>query len=138
MNNKSETTVSFQNRAAILIATIITGLLGFCVWRYYSGFGEYWIRYYISGIVYVIFWCLFFFLLWPNKKNIFRIPIAVFIATCTLEFLQLWKPAFLQCFRSTPLGAALIGTCFVWLQFPFYVLGAAISVFLLAIFAKQK
>ena len=138
MNNKSKTIVSLKNRVTVLIAAVITGLLGFCLWRYYSGWGEYWIRFYISGIIYVMFWCLFFFLFWPGKKNIFRIPLAVFVATCALEFLQIWKPAFLQSFRSTLLGSALLGTSFVWLQFPYYVAGAAISVLLLTILAGQK
>ena len=79
-----------------------------------------------------------FFLLWPRKKNIIRIPVAVFIATCILEFLQLWKPEFLQIFRATLIGAALIGTDFVWLQFPYYLLGTVLSALLLAILAREK
>ena len=74
MSNKSETAVSSQNRIAVLIAAIITGVSGFCMWRYYCGLGKYWIRFYATAIIYEIFWCLFFFLFWPYRKNIFRIP----------------------------------------------------------------
>jgi hypothetical protein len=79
-------------------------------------------------------YCVF----WPRKAYIVRIPLVVFISTCILEFLQLWKAEFLQSFRATLVGAALIGTDFVWLQFPFYVLGSAVSIALLALLANKK
>jgi len=109
--------------------------LGFCMWRYYDGWGRYWVRYYFSGVVYVLVWCLLFFLFWPSRANVIRIPILVFAATCVLEFLQLWEPHLLQAFRSTVIGAALIGTSFVWLQFPFYVLGTIVSTVFLGLLA---
>jgi hypothetical protein len=76
-------------------------------------------------------WCLALFFIWPGRKNIVRIPIIVFILTCVLEFLQLWNPGFLFRIRSTLLGMAILGTDFVWLQFPFYILGTAVSILLL-------
>jgi hypothetical protein len=108
------------------------------MWRYYDGWGHYWVRYYFAGAVYVIIWCLFFFLFWPSRMNVIRVPIVVFTVTCALEFLQLWRPDFLQAFRSTLVGAALIGTSFVWLQFPFYVLGAVVSIILLSLLVNIK
>jgi hypothetical protein len=126
-----------KKRIRILVCLAIATLAGFWMWRYYRGWGEYWVRYYVTGTIYEIIWCLAFFFLWPSKANIVRIPVIVFILTCILEFLQLWKPEFLEKFRATLVGAALIGTDFVWLQFPFYVLGSAFSVFLLAILAGQ-
>jgi hypothetical protein len=108
------------------------------MWRYYDGWAGYWVRYYFSGAVYVLIWCLLFFLLRPSRKNAVRIPLVVFIATCALEFLQLWKPDFLQAFRSTLAGAALLGTSFVWLQFPFYLLGAIVSIIILSLLEKIK
>jgi len=108
------------------------------MWRYYDGWGRYWVRYYFSGAVYVIIWSLLFFLFWPSRRNVIRIPIAVFTATCILEFLQLWRLDFLQAFRSTLAGAALMGTTFVWLQFPFYVLGAIVSIIMLRLLIKIK
>jgi hypothetical protein len=125
-------------RRIILLRLCLAAASGFYMWRYYNGWGSYWVRFYFSGSVYVAVWCLLFFLLWPSRKNIIRIPTAVFIATCALEFLQLWRPDFLQAFRSTLAGAALIGTCFVWLQFPFYVLGAIGSIIILSLLEKIK
>ena len=112
--------------------------MGYLMWRHYHGWGEYWVRYYVSGAVYEIIFCLAFFFLWPSKANIIRIPIVVLLATCALECLQLYKAEFLEEFRRTLIGAALIGTDFVWLQFPFYILGVVISVFLLAALYKRR
>jgi len=127
-----------RTRIKILFCLIIATLLGFWMWRYYRGWAEYWVRFYVSGAVYEIIWCLFFFFFWPRKAYFVRIPVIVFISTCILEFLQLWKAEFLQSFRATLVGAALIGTDFVWLQFPFYVLGSAVSIALLALLAHKK
>jgi hypothetical protein len=122
--------------AVLCLAIVIP--LGYWMWRYYRGLGENWVRFYVSGIVYEIVWCLVLFFFWPRRAYIVRIPVVVFIATCILEFLQLWKPAFLQAFRATLVGAALIGTDFVWQQFPYYILGSAISVLILAILANRE
>jgi hypothetical protein len=130
--------VSIKERIKILLCLVIAAMAGFWMWRYYRGWGEYWVRFYVSGAVYEIIWCLVLFFFWPRKAYIVRIPLIVFILTCGLEFLQLWEAGFLEKFRATLVGAALIGTDFVWLQFPFYVLGSAISVFLLAILAGRE
>ena len=127
-----------KKRLITFLCLCIAVASGFYMWRYYNGPGKYWVRYYYSGSVYVAIWCLLFFLLWPGRKNVIRIPVSVFIATCALELLQLWKPDFLQAFRSTLAGAALIGTSFVWLQFPFYILGVVVSIIILSLLAKIK
>jgi hypothetical protein len=126
-----------KQRIKILFCLIIATLLGFGIWRYYRGWAEYWIRFYISGAIYEIIWCLFLFFFWPHKAHIVRIPLIVFIFTCALEFLQLWKAEFLQSFRATLVGMALIGTDFVWLQFPFYVLGSVVSAGLLWLLSEK-
>ena len=127
-----------KKRIRVLLCLVIATILGFWMWRYYRGWAEYWIRFYVTAAIYEIIWCLFSFFFWPRRTNIVRIPVIVFVATCILEFLQLWKAEFLQNIRATLIGAALIGTDFVWLQFPFYILGSAISVSLLAILAEQE
>jgi len=118
-------------RILSLVLLLILSLMGFWIWRYYQGWAEGWIRFYISGIVYVMVLSVGLFAVLPGGRNVWRIPLIVFILTCGLEFLQLYKPPFLQAFRSTLIGAALIGTCFVWLQFPFYIAGALFSYLLL-------
>ncbi len=127
-----------RTRIKVLLCLVIATLSGFWMWRYYRGWEQELVRFYITGAVYEIIWCLVFFFLWPRKAYIVRIPLIVFISTCILEFLQLWKAEFLEEIRATLIGAAIIGTDFVWLQFPFYVLGSAVSVFLLAILANKE
>jgi len=125
-------------RVFALVLLCIFTPLGFYMWRYYDGFARYRVKFYLSGSVYEIIWCLVFYFFWPRRKNILPIAVGVFIATCILEFLQLWQADFLERFRSTLIGAALIGTDFVWLQFPFYVLGIIFSILLLLIIEKTK
>lgn len=132
-------TVFFSRRRIFaLVCICIFTPLGFYMWRYYDGFARYWVRFYLSSSVYEIIWCLVFYFLWPRRKNIIPIAADVLFATCVLEFLQLWQPQFLQQFRATLIGSALIGTDFVWLQFPFYVLGVILSVLLLMIIDRTK
>jgi hypothetical protein len=53
--------------------------------------------------------------------------VAVFAVTCALEVLQLWHPAPLEAVRGTFLGRTLLGTTFVWWDFPHYALGCALG-----------
>ena len=56
--------------------------------------------------------------------------ITVLVVTCTLAFLQLWHPAFLEAIRSTFLGRTLIGTTFAWWDLPHYAVGCALGTWL--------
>ena len=89
----------------------------------YGGPGHHWFNDYGAGVVYEVFWCVFVFLFFPRKEAAMKIAVGVFLATSLLEILQLWQPSFLQQVRSTFLGKALLGTTFVWWDFPHYALG---------------
>lgn len=130
-NISEKVTNLLRIRIISFVLLIILSAIGFWMWRLFEGPGRYWVRYYVSGIVYVMILSVGLFTILPGRKNILRIPLIVFVLTCCLEFLQLYKPPMLQTFRSTLFGAALIGTCFVWLQFPFYIAGALCSYILL-------
>ena len=125
-----------EKRLSTFICLAVIGFGGFFLWRYWRGPAEHWVRFYLTGAIYVMFWCLVFFFIWPTKANTLRIPVIVFIATCILEFLQLWKPEFLMNIRDTLIGAAILGTCFVLLQFPYYILGMLLSILLLKHLSK--
>ena len=127
-----------EKRLSIFICLAVIGFGGFFLWRYWRGPAEHWVRFYLTGAIYVIFWCLVLFFIWPTKANVLRIPGIVFIATCILEFLQLWKPEFLLKIRATLIGQAILGTDFVWLQFPYYVLGMLLSILLLKHLSKYS
>lgn len=135
--NLRTTNSFFRQRMGVLLSLCVVTPLSFWLWRYYDGPYRVWIRFYVTGIFYVIFWCLVLFFFWPRKQNAFKIAAVVFVVTCILEVLQLWKAPFLQRIRSTVLGMAIIGTCFVWRQFPYYVLGSLIGFAWLRILGKK-
>jgi len=116
----------FLKRKWIFVALFIVTPTGF-LFKWYPGLGHHWFNNYGAGIMYEIFWCMVVFLFYPRKEAATKIAVGVFLITCILEILQLWQPAFLQQLRSTFLGGALLGTTFVWWDFPHYVLGCLIA-----------
>ena len=114
-------------RKWILLSLCLVIPLGFW-FKFYTGPGEFWFNNYGAGLVYEIFWCLVVFLLVrPVRENTVKIAVMVFVGTCLLEVLQLWHPMFLESIRKTFLGSAILGTTFVWWDFPHYVLGSTIG-----------
>ncbi len=83
----------------------------------------------LASVSYVVFWCLIAFLLFPKRKAITPIAVGVLLATFTLEILQQWQPPWLQEFRGTYLGGALVGTKFGASDFLYYVVGGLIGWF---------
>ena len=102
----------------------------------YSGPGARWIGNSFGGVVYVAFWCLFGLLIYPQAapKLISGIVLGL---TCGIETLQLWHPPFLQAVRSTFLGKALLGSTFVWMDFMYYFVGAAIGWYWLVLLKRS-
>jgi len=94
----------------------------------YTGVGESWIQFYFGGVIYEIFWCVFFAFL-ISSASALRIVVWVLVVTCVLEFLQLWHPPFLEWIRATFLGRALFGSSFSWLDFRHYFLGCILGFF---------
>jgi len=105
---------------------LVTGLgFGF---KYYRGWSNWWFNDYGAGVMYEIFWCLLFSLIWSNSKHTTRIAVGVLLVTCALEILQLWHGwDFLERTRSTFIGKTLLGTTFVWWDFPHYILGCIVG-----------
>jgi hypothetical protein len=98
--------------------------------KVYQGPLEAWVSNSLGGVFYEIFWCLFFFVLFPRGKP-WQVVLPVFIVTCALEFLQLWHPAWLESLRAPFLGRALLGTSFAWSDIPYYAAGCGIGWWLL-------
>src|SRR5690349_16948591 len=107
--------------AAISIAIVIP--LGLYT-KVYSGPGRAWVNDSLGGVLYEILWCLAAIFAVPRWKP-GPIALAVLIATCGLEFLQLWHPPFLQAARANLIGRLILGDTFVWSDFPYYFLGSA-------------
>jgi hypothetical protein len=114
------------SRSLTLLLIAITVPLGFGL-KYYSGPGHIWCNLYGAAVLYEVFWCLAAFLLFPSRKAIVPIAIIVFLATCGLEFLQLWRPPVLQAIRSFRPGVWLIGNGFDWWDFPHYITGCVLG-----------
>ena len=113
----------FLRRWPILVSLCVITPAGFWC-KSYAGPGSRWFNDYGGGVAYEIFWCLVVFFFWPRRKDAVKIAVGVFIVTCALETLQLWHLIFLEQIRATFAGKALIGTTFVWWDFPHYALGS--------------
>ena len=113
-------------RRRVVASLLVVTPLGF-LFKLYAGPGQRWFNNYGAGVLYVIFWCLVLFLIWPRRERAARIAAGVLAATCLLEVLQLWHPPLLEQVRATFLGRALVGTTFAWWDLPHYLLGAALG-----------
>jgi hypothetical protein len=111
----------YARRWTLLSLALIVPAGFYC--KFYRGPLHVWVNDSLGGTFYVAFWCLVVFLLWPRAASV-RIAAGVLVATCVLEFLQLWHPPFLEMLRSHFLGATILGTTFDWGDFPYYFLGA--------------
>jgi hypothetical protein len=109
-----------------ILSIILIAPLGLYSKRGYHGPGAAWARDSLGGVFYVIFWCLAVSLA-LRRATAARIAIAVLIATCILEFLQMWHPPLLEMARSTFVGRTILGSFFDWSDFPYYFAGAAIG-----------
>ena len=96
--------------------------------KFYEGPAAHWVNNSLGGVFYEIFWCLLIFFLVPGVRPAL-IAVGVLLVTCGLECMQLWHPPFLQWIRGTFLGAAVLGTSFVWTDFPYYFAGSGIGWF---------
>ena len=113
-------------RKYALLSLLLVIPLGF-LFKFYSGPARWWFNDYGVGILYVIFWVLLIFLLFPHEKAANRIPLWVFLLTSALEVTQLWHPVILEKVRSHFLGSTLVGTSFTWWDFPHYAVGGIIG-----------
>ena len=118
-----------RNRWSLLSLALIIPL-GFCT-KTYSGPASGWVHNSLGGVLYVIFWSILFSLFFPRSRR-WKIALAVLLATCSLEILQLWHPPFLEAIRSTFMGATLIGNSFSWTDMIHYLIGSLLSLALLS------
>lgn len=109
----------------MLLSLVIIAIIGISS-KLYSGPFENWVNNSLGGVFYVIFWCLFAFLFFARSRP-WIIAVSVLCVTCFLEFLQLWHVPALELIRGNVLGKALIGSAFVWSDFPYYFIGCALG-----------
>ncbi len=111
-----------KKRFITLIIILIVIPIGFYS-KFYKGIYANWVNNSLGGIFYEIFWILLIYLFFTRLKTVY-IALIVLLATCALEFLQLWHPPFLQILRSNFIGVTILGNSFVWNDFPYYFIGS--------------
>ncbi|MFK7769493.1 MAG: DUF2809 domain-containing protein [Mariniblastus sp.] len=110
--------------AMLFCAMTVVACFGYAAVR--DNLPEWWAGY-GGGIPYVMFWISVWFLIFPFRNCVLTICIGATLVTCGLEFLQLWQPEWLVKIRSTRFGAALLGSGFVWKDFPPYFIGGLLG-----------
>lgn len=125
-----------KKRKWTLLSIVIVVPVGFLC-KLYSGPASFWVNDSLGGVFYEIFWCLLIFLFFREMKP-FNIALIIFVVTCSLEFLQLWHPHLLEFFRSFFIGKTVLGTSFIWTDFPYYFIGCAISYFWMIFLKKME
>lgn len=105
--------------------------------KFYSGPASTWVADSFGGLLYVLFWILLAVAILP-RHSVVIIAGIVLGMTCTLEFLQLWHPAWLEPIRASFLGHALLGNTFSWSDFPYYLVGALSGIGLVRIWCEAK
>ncbi|MFU8843307.1 MAG: DUF2809 domain-containing protein [Bacteroidales bacterium] len=122
-----------MNRQRLIVGLLVLIItpLGFYT-KFYEGAGSRWVNDSLGGLLYVVFWCLVVFIAFPKSRSS-RIAVAVFLATCLLEFLQLWRPPFLEFLRSFFIGRTILGNSFNWMDFPYYFIGSVIGYFIIRV-----
>ena len=111
----------FKYRIALLISLSIILPLGYVV-RFYGSAPE-WLNDSFGSIAYQILWIVLVALLFPQASPLWT-AIGVCLASCFIEFLQLWHPPFLEAIRATFLGRLILGNTFTWSDFPSYFIGS--------------
>jgi Protein of unknown function (DUF2809) len=79
-----------------------------------------------GSIAYQIFWILFVLFVYP-RADLRWTAIWVCVGSCAIELLQLYQPPWLQSIRSTFLGRLVLGTTFLWSDFPAYFVGSYVG-----------
>jgi len=123
-----------QSRKITLFFLLFIIPLGFYT-KFYSGPAHVWVNNSLGGLLYEIFWCLIFFFIFP-KANPIKIALWVFSITCTLEFLQLWHPPFLEFLRGNFIVRTILGNSFNWGDFPYYFVGSLVGYYILVLIKK--
>ena len=114
-----------KRQLIIIVSIFFITPIGFYS-KFYKGPAAHWINDSLGGMFYVVFWCLVFYFLFPKSKT-YIIALSVLTATCILECLQLWHPPFLEFIRQNFIGRTILGSSFVWTDFPYYFIGCFVG-----------
>lgn len=94
--------------------------------KFYPGPGSDWLNNSFGGVPYMLLWMALVAMIWPHLAPGW-VALGVLAATCLLEVLQLWQPAWLQALRATLPGRLLLGNTFSPSDFWYYIAGAGLG-----------
>jgi hypothetical protein len=112
---------SYPSRLVVLVNILAIVPLGYII-RFSPSLPEY-IRDPFGSIAYQLFWILLVLFIYP-PANLRLTAIWVCVGSCAIEFFQLYQPPWLQAIRATLPGRLVLGTSFVWSDFPAYFVGS--------------
>ena len=115
---------AFKYRVALLISIVVIVPLGYAV--RFHGLAPEWLNDSFGSVAYEIFWILLVALLFPQASPLWT-AVRVCLATCALEFLQLWQHPLLQAMRATLPGRLILGNTFTGSDFPSYLIGSVLG-----------
>jgi Protein of unknown function (DUF2809) len=129
--------LKYRLAAVVTMAAVVP--MGY--WVRFHGPGPEWLNDALGSVAYEVFWIALFWGCFVGRtfgvgRSPFRISFAVFLATCGLEFLQLWQPPVLQALRATIPGRLVLGNTFGWTDFPPYMAGSALGYFWVKFLSK--
>jgi len=111
-------------RAALFL--VVAAAIGLAM-KAYAGPGRWWIENWGASFAYECFFMGAAVLIAGSSARLGTIAVGVCLATCALEFMQLWQPDWLVAARATFVGRAVLGHSFSWADLPAYPLGCLIG-----------
>lgn len=114
--------LAMRYRISLLISIILIVPIGYMI-RFSQGIVPAWVNDSFGSLAYEIFWIVLVQFCYPKASAAWT-AIAICLATCLIEFLQLWQPPFLQAIRATLPGRLVLGNTFMWSDFPPYFIGS--------------
>ena len=119
---------SARTKALFVVPVVVIVGLGM---KAYVGPAQWWLNNWGASFAYEIFFMLLLFAAFPGRAGATPIAVGVCVATCALEFLQLWEAPLLETARATVIGRSLLGHAFSWADLPAYPLGCFLGWLLL-------
>jgi hypothetical protein len=124
-----------RRRVVVALAVIVP--LGFAL-KFYDGPGRWYLNNWGASFAYEWFFIALALLVAGRAIPLGRIATGVCVATCALEFLQLWTPGWLEAVRATFVGRSLLGNAFSWRDLPAYPVGCLLGWWLLGRWVRDS
>ena len=126
--------MSPRTKALVILVLLVPAGFGA---KAYEGAGSELMNNSLAGSLYVVFWCVALFGLFPAINALVNV-VSVLSITSAIEFLQLWKTPLLDSIRGTFWGKTLLGTTFSPNDFAFYLFGAVVGFLLLQMLKRES